>query len=169
MLANTSSWSLPLYPSHECKYHDIFVHSPPLVWLGRLWSPGCPHHRRSKRWNEDSWDIWPWLRGLLQPTKLMDERAFHTQDGPLTCGGESRPDPGNDDHITKYKTCFMWKSGAWTLSHSLVHARTGHVSFTTSQGTFLMGGEGFRNDKTSELLKPDGSVEPGFELKHRTQ
>ena len=100
---------------------------------------------------------------------LMDERAFHTQDGPLTCGGESRPDPGNDDHITKHKTCFIWMSGAWTLSHSLVHARTGHVSFTTSQGTFLMGGEGFRNDKTSELLKHDGSVEPGFELKHRTQ
>ena len=88
--------------------------------------------------------------------------AFHTQDGQLTCGGE----PSYLDFNSK--TCFVLSSGEWTLSHNLTHDRTGHVSFTTSQGTLLMGGEGLRNDKTSELVKQDGSVEPGFELKHRT-
>ena len=81
----------------------------------------------------------------------------------MTCGGI----PSFLDH--NEKTCMVLGPKGWTITHNLTHARTGHVSFTTSQGTLLMGGEGLENHKSSELVKQDGYVEPGFELKHRIQ
>ena len=78
------------------------------------------------------------------------------QDGSLTCGGSQAAD-----------SCLMWSSGSWTKSHSLDLARRSHISFPTSQGTFLLGG--YTNPDTSDLVKEDGSVEPGFGLKYRTE
>ena len=78
------------------------------------------------------------------------------QDGSLTCGGSQSAD-----------SCLMWSSGSWTKSHSLSLARRSHISFPTSQGTFLLGG--YTNPLTSDLVKEDGTVEPGFGLKYRTE
>ena len=64
-------------------------------------------------------------------------------------------------------SCLVWSSGSWTKSHSLTRARRSHISFPTSQGTFLLGG--YTNPQTSDLLKEDGTVVPGFDLKYRTE
>ena len=128
-----------------------------------FWHSAVHGHQVVLITGDETAEIFDPASGSCSLPNLINDRKFHTQDGPLTCGGE----PVNQEY--KHKPCFMWSSGEWTLSHNLTHARTGHVSLTTSQGTFLMGGEGFRNDKTSELVKQDGLVEPGFELKHRTQ
>ena len=50
--------------------------------------------------------------------------------------------------------------------HTLLQSRTGHVSWATEDGVYLMGGE--IGKKTTELLKEDGSVEDGFSLKYDT-
>ena len=94
---------------------------------------------------------------------LPDERLDHTQDGALTCGGFG----GQNQRIS----CLKWSpdSGTWTQSHTLTEERYGHVSWTPdpSLGTFLIGG--ISNPRTSELIKPDGSVEQGFSLKYDTK
>ena len=79
-----------------------------------------------------------------------------SQDGYLTCGGSQAAE-----------SCLMWSSGSWTKSHSLTRARRSHISFPTSQGTFLLGG--YTNPQTSDLVKEDGTVVPGFDLKYRTE
>ena len=67
--------------------------------------------------------------------------------------------------------CSVWlattQHSEWTKSHSLTRARRSHISFPTSQGTFLLGG--YTNPQTSDLLKEDGTVVPGFDLKYRTE
>ena len=66
-------------------------------------------------------------------------------------------------------TCVSWTKGTWTPSHNLAKKRGSHVSWTSPSGSgvFLMGGE--INQQTSELVKPDGSVEEGFALKYKTR
>ena len=66
-------------------------------------------------------------------------------------------------------TCIKWSpaSGTWTQSHTLRQSRSGHVSWSTSSGVYLMGGWG--SLRTSEKVKIDGSVEEGFVLKYDTR
>ena len=95
---------------------------------------------------------------------LPDDRYWHTQDGALTCGGPPGPDT----------SCLKWSpdSGTWTPSHTLTDYRAEHVSWTPdpSLGTYLIGKLSNYNDmRTSELVKPDGSVEQGFSLKYDTR
>ena len=52
-------------------------------------------------------------------------------------------------------------------SHNLTQKRSDHVSWSTAEGVFLIGGR--HSGKTSELVKEDGSVEEGFALKYNTQ
>ena len=91
---------------------------------------------------------------------LPDDRWLHTQDGGLACGGYGGQNQGT--------SCLRWSpdSGTWTLSHNLTEERDNHVSWTPdpSLGTYLLGGS--HNSRTTELVKPEGSVEQGFYLKH---
>ena len=50
--------------------------------------------------------------------------------------------------------------------HTLLQSRTGHVSWATEDGVYLMGG-GY-SKRTTELVKADRSVEDGFSLKYDT-
>ena len=98
---------------------------------------------------------------------LPDDRWHHTQDGALTCGGY---DNGQDQGTS----CLKWSpdSGTWIQSHTLFGERFNHVSWTPdpSLGTYLIGKfSSYNNMRTSELVKPDGSVEPGFSLKYSTR
>ena len=97
---------------------------------------------------------------------LPDNRWGHTQDGGLTCGGFDYGSPAD-----QRTSCLKWSpdSGTWTLSHNLTEERDNHVSWTPdpSLGTYLIGG--ISNPRTSELIKPDGSVEQGFSLKYNTE
>ena len=91
--------------------------------------------------------------------ELPEERAFHTQDGPLACGGWG----GTNADLT----LDQWSEGSWTHSHSLSVGRNNHVSWATASGLYLIGG--YYGLKTSELVKEDGSVKEGFKLKYKTE
>ena len=71
----------------------------------------------------------------------------------------------------QWTSCLKWSpgSGTWTQSHALTEERFNHVSWTPdpSLGTFLIGGDYY--PRTTELVKPDSSVEPGFSLKYDTR
>ena len=89
---------------------------------------------------------------------------FHTQDGSLLCGGYY----GSHD-----KFCSAWNSdsGIWNWKFiSLPRIRLGHTSWTPQSGvgTYLMGGESSYRD-TTDLVKPDGTVQQGFNLKYDTR
>ena len=90
---------------------------------------------------------------------LADDRFVHTQDGALTCGGQDQ-----------WASCLKWSpdSGTWTQSHNLTEDMFNHVSWTpdSSLGTYLMGGA---FSFSSEMVKPDGSVEQRFVLKYDTR
>ena len=64
-------------------------------------------------------------------------------------------------------TCLQWRpdNGTWEEALTLEVWRFGHVSWTpgAGSGTYLMGGEYI---KTTTLIKPDGTQEPGFTLKY---
>ena len=88
---------------------------------------------------------------------LPKGRAFHTQDGGFACGGGWG--------ITN--TCDKWTNGSWIRSNISIGSRMGHVSWVTTFGIYFMGGLGY--EKTSDILKDDGSVEKGFNLKYFTE
>ena len=94
--------------------------------------------------------------------QLPDYRYYHTMESSgLLCGGTATRD-----------TCLQWSpdTGTWEdLQLTLDVERRDHVSWTlgTEVGTYLMGG-GYRG-KTTTLIKPDGSQEPGFDLKYDTE
>ena len=91
---------------------------------------------------------------------LPDYRAFHTQESSgLLCGGYITDD-----------TCIQWSpdTGTWDEYLSLELRRFDHVSWTpgTGVGTFLMGGGDGESSKTTTLVTPKGTQEPGFPLKY---
>ena len=96
-------------------------------------------------------------------------RAGHTQDGLLLCGGGDGLSA--DDKTTL--TCLTWSQGTWNVSHHLIFRRMNQVSWTPASGagTYLMGGV-FIEDVPSprqktEIVRPDGTVEQGFDLAAR--
>ena len=60
-------------------------------------------------------------------------------------------------------------NGTWIQSHSFSTIRHYHCSWTPASGagTYLIGG-GDVGEWTSDLVKPDGTVEESFRLKHKT-
>ncbi len=85
---------------------------------------------------------------------LHTRRVDHTVESTgLLCGG-----------YTQMDTCLQWRpdSGTWEEVLTLDVERTGHVSWTpgTGIGTYLMGG--YDSKRTTTLIKPDGTQEPGF-------
>ena len=98
--------------------------------------------------------------------ELPEGRGYHTQDGGLACGG------GSSSSGT-YANCDRWWAGTWTrTSHTLREERRYHLSWSTADGVYLIGGvpTGTGNSgMTSELVKEDGSVEEGFVLKYDTR
>jgi len=94
--------------------------------------------------------------------QLPDLRYYHTvESSGLLCGGYYTRD-----------TCLQWSpdTGAWDLQLTLDVKRDDHVSWTpgTEVGTYLMGGSYSGSERTTTLIKPDGSQEPGFDLKYDT-
>ena len=94
---------------------------------------------------------------------LPDSRDAHTvTDGGLLCGGCY---PASD-------SCIMWSpdSGTWEEALTLDVKRYEHVSWTPSSGTtgtYLMGGGD--NERTTTLIRKDGSQDQGFPLKYDAQ
>ena len=89
-----------------------------------------------------------------------DVRVGHTQESSgLICGGFNSPG-----------TCIQWipDTGTWEELLTLDVSRYDHVSWTpgTGVGTYLMGG-GY-SERTTTLVRPEGTQEPGFPLKYDT-
>ena len=98
--------------------------------------------------------------------QLPVARYHHTQDGGLACGGYMNP---NTRYTPQVITCDLWTAGRWIhmWSHNLTQKRSDHVSWSTAEGVFLIGG--LYSPLTSELVKKDGRVEEGFALKYTTR
>ena len=94
---------------------------------------------------------------------LPDQRGTHTVDSlGLICGGDY------DFIHNTTESCLKWRSdtGSWEKYLTLNIWRAYHASWTPSNGigTYLMGG--FYSNRTTTLIKPDGTQEPGFPLKY---
>jgi len=87
-------------------------------------------------------------------------RFAHTIEDKVICGGY-----GGEIHKTAFSNCLtLTDSGTWKVSHTLKVARHRHSSWKSEKGIILMGG--YRNLKTTELLKPDGKSNFAFDLQH---
>ena len=92
--------------------------------------------------------------------QLPVETAGHTlESSGLICGGQYTPD-----------TCIQWSpdTGTWEELLTLNVTRYDHVSWTpgTIVGTYLMGG--VYSGRTTTLVTPERTQEPGFPLKYDT-
>ena len=67
-------------------------------------------------------------------------------------------------------TCIQLVDGEWITSHQLQRIRFGHSGWTTPSGdVLLVGGYAVGEEKTTELVKRDGSSQIGsLELKYET-
>ena len=73
----------------------------------------------------------------------------------LVCGGpEGTP---------QSKTCLSLTAGGWVKTHDLQQERVKHISWTTGEGTVLIGG--YKSQFTTEIVKQPGVVETSFELR----
>ena len=90
---------------------------------------------------------------------LPDQRAAHTQDGSLLCGG-----------LYNFRSCRRWNTatGAWDLvTESLTGERAGHTSWTPADGsvTYLMGGY---TPETYDVIDQENGVITSHPLQHST-
>ena len=90
---------------------------------------------------------------------LPEKRYHHTQSGLLTCGG--------GDTASTQTSCVTFTDGAWTSTHSLLHRRDHHVSWSSAEGVVLMGGDASKD--TTELLAGTGDSILSFPLKYDTR
>ena len=91
---------------------------------------------------------------------LPQIRRGHTVDNNILCGG-----------IGTHDSCLKWSpdTGTWEELLTLDVARYNHVSWTPGNGigTYLIGGQA--SGDTTTHITPEGSQEPGFELKYVTE
>ena len=101
---------------------------------------------------------------------LPDRRRFHTLEGGLLCGGGVAMFPPWPDTLGNCLTLDT-TTGKWHESHNLTRHRGYHVSWSLHQDVILIGGyQGFSlsSSRTSELVRPDGTVQEMFALQYRT-
>lgn len=100
---------------------------------------------------------------LCSLPQLPDKRWIHTMESSgLLCGGLYTKD-----------SCVQWSpaNGTWNKLLTMDDERYSHVSWTpsTGNGTYLIGGIYSRTRKTTTLIRPDGTQDPGFPLKYVTE
>ena len=82
-------------------------------------------------------------------------RFGHTQEGLLACGSVAHSTTG-------WTTCEKFENGSWVQAPYNITNRWHHTSWKTNNGIYLIGG-GY-GSQTTDLLKDDGRVLPGFNL-----
>ena len=97
------------------------------------------------------------MTSCIVNVKLDVPRWYHTGDGDLVCGGS-----GDNNLIS---SCYNIVTGT---TISLDNGRYAHTSWTTDDGTYLMGGYPSSNQKTTELITGT-STQAGFPLKYDTR
>ena len=76
---------------------------------------------------------------------------YHSQSGPLVCGGNSMS-----------LNCVTFSSGTWQQTHYLGQRREAHTAWASPRGVLLMGGR--YSKRTTELLTENGDTTPSFNL-----
>ena len=114
---------------------------------------------------EDSAELYLLSSGFTcsLPKVLYGSRIMHTlESSGLLCGGGRA---GTQD------SCVQWSPDTGSWNELLDIERTNHVSWTprTNIGTYLIGGRMWDMRRTTTLIKPDGTQEPGFTLQYRTR
>ena len=101
----------------------------------------------------DRQTLWP-LELLLEPNcHCFRFRTGHTQSGLVACG------KGNYEKTT----CRTFKSGTWTLSHTIERRRDGHTSWDHDGDIYLLGGVSPETG-TSDRVHRNGGSEKSFDL-----
>ena len=77
--------------------------------------------------------------------------------GLTACGGYQTQPP-----------CHTLIAGQWEQSATLVMARFDHVSWSSANGTFLMGGSGDARQTSERLNNTDTNNSTGFNLQYDT-
>ena len=91
-------------------------------------------------------------------TTLDQPRSTHTGEGNLLCGGHSG--------IDSISNCYNVATGA---TINLLNGRSGHTSWSTDAGIYLLGGSDDSSYyRTTELVTGD-TTQAGFGLKYNTQ
>ena len=83
--------------------------------------------------------------------ELPQSRSYHTMSGLSVCGGFWTP---------KWKSCLSLNSnGTWTKTADLLEIRYYHVSWQTSSGLWLMGGDNYNSGyhNSTEVVTDTGS------------
>ena len=92
--------------------------------------------------------------------QIMNRRNVHSQESDIICGGS-------------INTCNRWNSdtGLWEDLLTLEIERMGHVSWAPDLelGIYLIGGYGDASKRSTTLIKPDWTQEPGFNLIYDTE
>ena len=86
----------------------------------------------------------------------MPDRAYHIQSKNIICGSSGQ----------EMKNCMKLHEGTWVLSHTLARGRSSASVWNVEEGFYILGGYKDGGDKTTELVKYDGGVEQGFDLKY---
>ena len=95
-------------------------------------------------------------------TSLPNNQGFATLNGKKFCGGYE-----NINNLdTPSSICMEYNQGAWLKSNDLTRPRSGHTSWKTDSGIYLMGGFNEDNEveTTTELVKEDGTVSTATNL-----
>ena len=90
---------------------------------------------------------------------LPNAQGYATLNGQKFCGGYA--ERSNASGVSLSNICMEYKQGAWFRSNDLTRPRSGHTSWKTDSGIYLMGGfkEGNTEvETTTELVKEDGTV-----------
>ena len=89
---------------------------------------------------------------------LPYETYAHSQSGLVACGG-----------VYSKTSCFTLSEGQWTTSHSLLNIRYHHSSWSSPNGTILLGGEATDSRNSTEMLADSGGSQQSFTLQYETQ
>ena len=98
------------------------------------------------------------MSSCIVDVNLDQPRHAHTGDGNLVCGG-------NGNGNIYISSCF---NVATRTSINLTSEISHHVSWSTSDGIYLLGGEPSSNYRTTELITGD-TTQAGFGLKYNTR
>jgi len=135
---------------------DTATAPPPTTTTVLLISGGDSNGTQYKGKSVEIWS--PEIHCLLPEFQV--KRFDHTQEGLLACGGSA-------DSTIGWGTCEKFENGNWVLAPFNITNRWAHVSWTTDDGVYLIGG-GW-GTKTSDAIKQDDQVIPGFNLTESMQ
>ena len=101
----------------------------------------------------------PLTKSSCEMPSLPSHRSYHSLNKNILCGDAWNPNR---------QSCLKLNEGTWVDSHTLAQQRYGHSTWNVEEGFYIIGGSESPSQRTTELVKFDGGVEQGFDLKYKT-